>query len=875
MRLRNHCFYRLPLKALAIGHPDVRKARAGLVIALAQFRMEVSGASHEWIQAMFVEHPDSLLPSVLAVIHGDRFDAHPQLQQQRRKAMFVSNSEIGVERDHAQLHQNILAAHNHSEAYASIHMRKYELVEALENDKEVLESYNRQLMHASSADKILLSLDLMQHPSLPAQPGLDGRYDIKTVREIVYRSDLLTQYSEFPEDVLAAGPGDDGPGSGGGGGPGDDGPGSGAGGGIGPGSSSGAGGSGGSGPGSSSGAGGSGGTGGSGPGRSGDSGLRLNMDSMQDAHEDILQQLKARISVDHFLTFADPATVYYLPRVSSLRSLESMLMKKIPMPDWLDVSLLSDSIIDFELLSSELDFGDMSLLQHGDEMEVQPQASNPSPGDQGRNVFFQIVSKNPDKLLGKYHDSELTSSDKIIAVLPTRVLDPENQTVIVDYDSAHGDATGHVVQRRELEVGIASLRECVPTGEPIYSTKAPVEGCDSSAASDALRALMQTGAVESLDSLRALGVDCQEEERMNALKALQKEGYVEQVSDTGEISRWRMTVEGMSLISRSTALMPGPLVSKPRADIELKNMTVLELWHHLSSKMWKPEVWWKKKELRSSTESKPPPFIVKKNAPKIWWVHENQLGIDKQYLLAFSQLDLVRHEEIHHFRQAKYYKNLYSKPEDSKLQITSGGVLDLDAQPPAKKKARKHEDSKSVQKEKKDDHRSVHPRSYKYGAGLMTFLPPKTWRARCPRYCGAHQPITGKAFCTWKKTFNSEEKDKEVQLLLRHWMNSCVHFRNRKAHMDYRPTLKQLPPASIVEAEKLEEDWDSEHDERAVKGTVTKTTKTKKKSQQHPEQLEVHTCSKDDAAESSDAASSDTSSSSSDSSNSDESSGSN
>ena len=46
LRLRIQPHYELPIKAACIGHPDERKARAGLVICMALFEEGRAGAAH-------------------------------------------------------------------------------------------------------------------------------------------------------------------------------------------------------------------------------------------------------------------------------------------------------------------------------------------------------------------------------------------------------------------------------------------------------------------------------------------------------------------------------------------------------------------------------------------------------------------------------------------------------------------------------------------------------------------------------------------------------------------------------------------------------------------------------------------------------------
>ena len=194
LRLRIEAYYRLPIKAVSVGHPDERKARAGLAICLALHSQGGDNARHPLCERLFGVGPDSMRASVIAVVHGDWFSQHPALLQQRRKMRFVSNSEISVERDHAMLHQHLLTASNHTEAYASVQMRKSEIVKHMESSEEHVAQLANHLADVRSAKAVASHLSLLTHTGI-ADPD---HVDMGTCRRIVYRADLQTQYARLP-----------------------------------------------------------------------------------------------------------------------------------------------------------------------------------------------------------------------------------------------------------------------------------------------------------------------------------------------------------------------------------------------------------------------------------------------------------------------------------------------------------------------------------------------------------------------------------------------------------------------------------------------------------------------------------------------------
>ena len=202
VRLRITCFNHEPLKGLSIGHRDIRKARAGMIITLALYRRRPQSA-HPFIVKVYGNQPGSMLHSVLAVIHGDNFAAHPDLLEVRHKAMLASSSEIGIERDHAQMHRNLLLASNHSEAYASLSMRKGEIVDHMETGTCAARQLANILDSVSTPQKALAELDLLAHPSLAhLQDDNDGHLPASVPQHLacraIYRGDLTTQFGELP-----------------------------------------------------------------------------------------------------------------------------------------------------------------------------------------------------------------------------------------------------------------------------------------------------------------------------------------------------------------------------------------------------------------------------------------------------------------------------------------------------------------------------------------------------------------------------------------------------------------------------------------------------------------------------------------------------
>ena len=204
LKLRVQAHYNLPIRPLSMGHPDQRKARAGLGISLALFDAKRRGWGHPFCQRLF--GPGDLRDSSIAVVNGHAFTDHPRLLRERRKAYFASSSEVTIERDHAAMHRHILNSPKHSKAYASCQLRKPELIAHVESSKDNLLEYCDCLNRVRTPKSMAEVLGLLGHPAIedPAE------VEISEIRAAVYRCDLQTQYSHLP-NFLRPPPGPKGP----------------------------------------------------------------------------------------------------------------------------------------------------------------------------------------------------------------------------------------------------------------------------------------------------------------------------------------------------------------------------------------------------------------------------------------------------------------------------------------------------------------------------------------------------------------------------------------------------------------------------------------------------------------------------------------
>ena len=118
--VRNSSFVRLPLKLVGLGHPDVNVARRCAVDCLAQWgglTMEERRAAHNTSQFLLQEGSEGRASMVQFIGSGV---ADGTVKQSRQKFMFAMNTEISVERKHAEIHAGIRLVSNHTPALASL-----------------------------------------------------------------------------------------------------------------------------------------------------------------------------------------------------------------------------------------------------------------------------------------------------------------------------------------------------------------------------------------------------------------------------------------------------------------------------------------------------------------------------------------------------------------------------------------------------------------------------------------------------------------------------------------------------------------------------------------------------------------------------------
>ena len=92
----------------------------------------------------------------------------------------------------------------------------------------------------------------------------------------------------------------------------------------------------------------------------------------------------------------------------------------------------------------------------------------------------------------------------------------------------------------------------------------------------------------------------------------------------------------------------------------------------------------------------------------------------------------------------------------------------------------------------------------------MTFKPPSTWQATCPRCTGAHINLRNKSTCCRQtRTVTGDESEDLVLRTLKYWAVCCMHFGSRSEHQRWRPLPKDAPSEEELNRYYLPTGWDS------------------------------------------------------------------
>ena len=112
-----------------------------------------------------------------------------------------------------------------------------------------------------------------------------------------------------------------------------------------------------------------------------------------------------------------------------------------------------------------------------------------------------------------------------------------------------------------------------------------------------------------------------------------------------------------------------------------------------------------------------------------------------------------------------------------------------------------------------DRQRLKQEKSHAWGAGYLTYKPPHSWQATCPRK-HSHKHALGKnTRCTRTRSYATPEQEQDVLRQLRYWLNSADQYDSRLLHMAAKPVSASLLASpgfdERLQQERFPDDYDS------------------------------------------------------------------
>ena len=665
LSVRFNCTEHIPIKICCFGHPDKRKARTHGALCLIEYENIPLEEQQLPLTDEVCNPAGPTFGEAIDFIQGGDFALVPRLRVVRNKGKFASNVETAIERDHAFLHRQIILAPHHSEAFASLGIRRPNLVSAVDESRAAAIRFSELLDSNRSAASCIEALGLAAHPSLRDfvndRGELDKNLPQHVACRVVYHADLQSMFLDLPDLCAGNGPPPTEPLPHGGGAEDDDlmgifgdepprmgEPGdapsaspSGAGAGAGP-SAGGASGSGGASDASNGALAGSslGGHGASKGGKKDDANGGGGGDGGDASHagkspappKDALRFIKQRLQVEHFLQTSKPGTFYTMNTSRNLDSMTTRLNPKLKCSATL-MAKLQGADIDWDVIRERCDLPELCMDKENDgeggvahlfstDTDVR---ATPAPSStptscsrfhfRGTVMIFTIALKHPQSLHNKVNqgrDSPFLSTDITVNLAQIHHVDGVNRSVFVSETAAnaqkdidHRILAGHVADFETMASCVESMWSFTLEPETQYICKVPaLQRLGIGRISRTLRALYKCDAREAnMEPTKVFVCDRKDPDHMPILLELEAEGIVTRTFEKEQTASWQVSEVGEGLVEYCSRIRPCSRVNECRADLEPSEQTVWELVNSLLRQGWSAEVW-------EDSSVDPNPFVV-------------------------------------------------------------------------------------------------------------------------------------------------------------------------------------------------------------------------------------------------------------------------
>ena len=816
LELRLSVWEALPLKLFALAFHEEDIARASVLSCFVQFSelsAEEQASEVHALTRKLLSSDGPLRSLVVDWVQGG--DMSEELQDLRSQMLLTPTLEISVERLHAFLKQRTLATHHISGAYASLQLRKPEILRChSEHFSELSECCGL----ASTPAQMVESLGLQFYPNFidyhyeadGEGEGADSNSTVKMksavphalVDAVIYRRHLDLQYMHLPKPSMAA-----------------------------------------------------------------HKQVRASQVEVSDDTED-------NIAYEHFRATFQPSTFYSVkkveehlegnPALTHEDALEKFFlpMKAVLQAEGAAADAAALRQLQLEITGDEaglpvaaarasgvlLDFGQgleddqhgssvVRSLDHGHDLQIEREARDTRFVQQSANVFFRIVDARPSRRKRLRTDLMKGIGPSQLAVSVHNVVhtDSHARTVTV---SLQPDSENNVARLFDGSLDVRKILKWEVGADIVWLWRGHETEAwlNAGAVPAVLTALFSAKAWEGVGQLAMSDTD---EGTVEALRALCEAGLVRQLEQEGEQTRWQLCDSARMALRSGIQLCNAVPGLQVRPDQPPQSMTVWELVQSLLSDGFE----------KCAFAQGPEPYNSQRGAPKKFY------SVSGKWCRTYLQVlvcrkDLLQHDiaSVPHGQKASLYKAMLDKMGLSKqgksrgvrLDFADGeGLVRAATRAPVARASRRRDPLGARRVGNVDNgagigdwddengegaplpppraaprarRQKTHYWPHETGPCLLTFKPPKTWQATCPRAHSHKNPARPGTRCTRTMSFDPDLPASETQVLrlLRYWLNSCQRFGTRSQHMEFKPRPEDVPPDEVLIAEGLPADYTSE-----------------------------------------------------------------
>ena len=385
------------------------------------------------------------------------------------------------------------------------------------------------------------------------------------------------------------------------------------------------------------------------------------------------EHIKSTITADTFLSLRRAGVE------GSFRTLDEALEPAVVVSD----RLLDELKGDADELSSELQaaMATHRLVRGLDEIKPDNDSvisglTEPAPALREQPVvrqdFFKVVLKGPSKIRGQTSDTRVTWKPGELVVSKQSYFFRGTTDVFLYTDSA--EAEKDLMLMAPADNLLPRLVHWTADPEKYYwnASLEPYEDLRRGAM-QATRTLMNAGAIQG--RAPPYNVSNTDEDLIISMKELERLRIVVNSSSGGDVSGWSITEHAANTLEPITRLYrPRPIIQHFLTD-SVAHMSVLSLVSALEGDGWEHKQW------STARGSKPPPVVIARGRPKVFYskVSADNIVLSKLYLQSLLSCDKIScHPVIDHFEPDAHYRWLLSNGVKSKKRERNDAIENAD-----------------------------------------------------------------------------------------------------------------------------------------------------------------------------------------------------